>query len=719
MLDFSFVLADPAGREYDVTERVVLEGLSKISLSVERNLHEFRAGDLTVSLDDGDGFVSGLFAGVEPSDRWSLRVHRDGAMRFSGTVVPIDSVHFDLKEKVAEITALDLSKTYEEIDATPVRRSVLDYLTTGTNSAGATTLTLASTAGLYNGDELRLASTAATEDVTILFVASATSVTLTAALGNTYAAGTPATLTTPFYRFQTPEFLIGKLLDEAAPPGRVVRLTSSGGSLSVSDVSTNLLPNVSTMPAYVCSRSAQATAAQPTSARRFEQATADADWIDAGVWSSGYEDWSPFFASHESEPGYLLHEVAESTKDRYSWKYGATTYRYVPLITILVNERFEISTASTTDGATWSGSTTFAVVESAIAPLVFSYIAVEYDRARDRVYYSWKKSDGTGQFGYYNSAGGGKTVLASYGLDLLRYSRERDVVVGQKDATTIEIWQGDLRIAVRTLALGNQPRTIVPPESMGIRTLRWIGTAAYFLDYQGLVPQLHFSDDDFATERIVPLAAEPATPRSAMFSRCCVVSGTYRVFVYGPNSTVLYFVAAPYFAGVISYADFEDMAVSNALDELAVVANGVFSVDLYGVAYFVSRDLDSGMPQVDVGDLVLERTEDPLWLETYDFVQVSGPNGVVGVSGVRTSISRNLEVTSQLATSVPVATSIAVYLHVFFSKRRRVDKVSLDDVGVDYRLLDPIRLDGVDWIVYASERDLGAYEIGLDLLERV
>jgi hypothetical protein len=45
--------------------------------------------------------------------------------------------------------------------------------------------------------------------------------------------------------------------------------------------------------------------------------------------------------------------------------------------------------------------------------------------------------------------------------------------------------------------------------------------------------------------------------------------------------------------------------------------------------------------------------------------------------------------------------------------------VTLDDDGTIYRLLDPVLLDGVEWLVYAFDRDLAGYELSMELVEKV
>ena len=216
-LDYEIILQAPDGTRYDVTERAVLGGLGTISSAIERNLHEFRASDLNLQLDDADGFVSGLFDMLTKTDRWRVYVSRDGLRRFSGIVLPIDNIKIDKREFLVDLSAMDLSKALEDIDASTVARTVTAYALNATATAGATTLTLVSTANLYNGDQLQLTEGFNQETVDVGSIASTTSVVLKATIAATYTTAAAVKLLTPFYRFQTAPFLSGRFWTRRDP----------------------------------------------------------------------------------------------------------------------------------------------------------------------------------------------------------------------------------------------------------------------------------------------------------------------------------------------------------------------------------------------------------------------------------------------------------------------------------------------------------------------
>ena len=711
---YRITLTSPDSVEYDITDRVSLDGLSRLTLAVERNLHAFRAGDLSLTLDDGDGFFSGLFDGIDTSDRWRLRAERDGVLHFSGTIVPIDSIHFDRKEHLVEVTAMDLSKALEDIPADTVSRSVSLALT-ATASAGTNTLTLASTASLYAGDEIHLSASGFNpETVEIALVLSATQVQLTQNLANTFGTAAILSLATPFHRHKTPEWLINSLLDEAGSviAGRVLRLDGPTGRVPIfSDQSTNRLDQT-TVPTSLLQKDGNEFAG--FAATSFEQAGPADDWTSVAT-PRNWIDWTPYRTQAQGEPA--THANSPSgDPDLYGVDFtpGALVAYFVTCLggTPRLLHLYKYTSA---DGLTWTGPTLHALLKT--LGVGFSWVgwAGDYDSTRNRYYYAGKGDDGTLEYGYYDIAAAAKTVLsAAEYVTAIRYSAEADAVLAfNLTSWKVEQWRDAAKI--------QESPAFSHSGAPTIKQARYLNGAWIMPGYALAVPTVFFSDDGMVSFIQIPLS-EAITVSAGSGLKATIVDGQSRIACtampgQGDQQTKFY-VGSPAFSGVVPYADFEGQSVANALDDLAILLNGVFFVDVQGVAYFVLRDLDSGSPVATLDDLVLEREEDPIWVETYDYVAVSVGNGEAG-AGVKTSTSRNLEVDIQLAVSLGVGTAAAFYLLSFYEKRRRVARVTLEDRGEVYRLLDPVSLDGISWIIYSVERDLGTYEVSAELLEKV
>ena len=718
-LDYLFELVAPDGTRHDVTDRTSLEGLSRLTLVIERNLHDFRAGDLSVTFDDGDGFFTDLFALLEPSDRWKLNVDRDGARHFSGVIPGIDSIRFDKKEFTVEVTALDLSKLLEDISADVVSRDPEIYALGADVAVSATTVTLNSTAGLYNGDTLSLTSDAIEEQITIALVTSGTQVTLTQATSNAFTAvDTAVLLVTRFFRYKTPEYLINALIDAAGDllSGRSIRLAAAPSNLPIfSYVSTNRLGGT-TVPNSWTQKGSNHFARIGSAS--FEQTEPAEDWTSVAP-DRQWVDWTPYRTQAQGEPATFATAPAllSLAMDTFGFDYTVGAFVAYHVSTVIGFPQFvELNKWTSADGTTWSAKTFVATLVDLGAGNVGSARGTEFDPVRNRVYFAWTSNVGLQEFGYWDVAGAAKVSI-----DLteergkgMRYSREFDgLVVYNSTQDAVEVWRDT---EVLLTYSGPFAGAWTPPYT------RYLNGAWYNVAYPQGVPSVLFTRDDFETVSQIKLAGKPTSGTSPR--RITIVDGSIRVAVNanpdaGSAPQARMFIGADIFAGVIPYADFEGQSLIGALDELAILLNAAFFVDAEATAHFVLRVLDSGAEVKDIEDLVTDRVDEPIWLELYDYVEFKLPDGEISRAGQQTSTSRNLSVEIQLVASFSVATAAAEYLLGFFQRRRKHSTVGLDDDGSIYGLLDRVRLDGIEWLVYSVDRDLANYEVGLELIEKV
>ena len=725
-LDYLFELIAPNGTRLDVTDRTALDGISRLTLAIERNLHDFRAGDMSVTFDDGDGYFSNLFALLEPEDRWKLNVDRDGVRHFSGVIPGIDSIRFDRKEFTVEVTALDLSKLLEDVSAEAVSRDPELYYLGADVLAAATTLTLNSTAGLYNGDSLSLTSDATEEEVTIALVTSGTMVTLTQATSNAFTAvDTVVLLTTPFYRYKTPEFLINALLDAAGTmlSGRSIRLSGIPASNMpiFSGVVTNRLGGT-TVPNSWTQKGGNHFARVGSAS--FEQTEPAEDWTPV-VPDRKWIDWTPYRTQAQGEPSMFatLPGVTGGDVDSVGTDYtaGAMVVYHVEHVQVgglLGDHNLELWRWTSADGVTWSAPSSLAILATHPISDIFSSCACEFDPIRNRVYYEWATVPSTGlqEFGYWDLAGATKIVLdmTERRMNGIRYSREYDgLVVYNATEDVVEVWRDTQILHAYS---GSFAGSWTPTYT------RYLNGAWWNVAYPRGIPSVLFTRDDFATVGWIQLAEKPMSGTSQR--RITIVDGSIRVAVWaqpdsGSSPQARLFIGSDAFSGVISYANFEGQSLIGALDELAILLNGAFFVDAEATGHFVLRVLDSGAEPKDIEDLITERVDEPIWLELYDYVEFKLPNEEIATAGQQTSASRNLSVDVQLVASFSVATAAAEYLLGFFQRRRRHSTLSLEDDGTIYGPLDVVRFDGIDWLVYSVDRDLTNYEVGLEVIEKV
>ena len=714
--EFLLELFAPDGTLYDLTDRLDRESLS-VSLAVERNLHAFTAGDLQVTLEDGDGVVSGLFDGITSADTWRVRLSRDGKPFFLGIAVATDGIGTDRKQFTMELMAVDLSKALDDLQAETVARPSTAYALTATAGSGTNLLTMNTTDNLYNGDQLRLSLSLAIEEAEIALVLSATQVQLTENLTSSFTSASVVELLTPFYRFKTPEFLVDALLDSAATviSGRNVNLDGPPSRIPIfADQSTNLLDQVA-VPTSLLQKDGKAFVG--FAATSFEQATPDAAWASVAT-ARNWIDWSPYRLQSEGEPATFADSPA-GNPDEYGVDFTPGS-----LVAYFITSpggnprRLELQTYTSADGVTWAGPTLHVLLQTLGVGVAWVGWTGDYDPTRNRYYYAGRGDDGTLEFGYYDLTGASKVVLsAALHYIALRYSREADAMVAlNATENRLEAWR-DAAIIYQS------PGYAIGIQAFGIKQARYLDGQWIWTGIDAAIPSVFYSKDSLLTVISIPLTSRLPSG-STTGQRASIVNGQFRVAINGMPSTgdakAMYYVGAPFFAGVLPYADFSGMSVSEALDELAILMNGIFSVDREGVARFILRELDSGSASIALDDLVLERSDVPIWLETYDYVEVQTADGASGTAGQKTSISRNLEISTQIPISGGVATAVAHYLYDFFSKRRQAMDVELDDAeGLDLQLLDPVSLDGLDWQIYQVDRELADYRASAILIERV
>jgi hypothetical protein len=726
---------DTPGEVVDVTQYVERGGFGSINRAVERDFQSFKTGDLTLTLNNPAGYFDDLFAYFGTDDTWGLRVFRRGEIQFYGLLIGKGSISFLRKTKSVEVTIYGLTKLLDLTSAELVRRAFPIFTVTTANATNLT-LTMNDTQLLLSGDVLHLTNHVDSEDVTVKQVTSGTVVALESALVHTYAAGLPVEVTTKFRRYKSIDFLVEYLFRAAFIGMAEIRLSNSQFStLAPTPVNLSGLPTFATTnPIYTCpSERNDREYATLLVNGTFYQETPDAAWVNEDATVRAWVDWSPYFLETDSGPSFLPRtpETAEATGEldphACGWDLRGSTQRMYMIQRVPGN----LQVRTSTDGTTWAAAVNVATPTIPLWSTAQNTqdIGCEYDPVRDQVLvWSSRQQAGNEVIQLYDVGGGTWTDLTQgdeggFGYGGFTYCRDLDCFIGLLSNTSsavgpdfdIVAFRGTSRLWRRSfpgvLVQENltTARLIYPTHS-----LRFIKGKLYCIVISDGVPQLVVSPDQFVTYTIRPLGAAGTGVRT-FGAR---VKGAYVTAAYLSTLQRNLLYAAPFYAGVIPYADFEGLSAAEALKKLAVLCNALFWVDDDLQGHFVARDLYDPGSVADIGPRVMDRKDDVLWDEISRFVSVSG-GGFEAVSGDNSFAAEGIDIESSFIPNAAFAQSLADAYAEFYRKARAYVEAPIHDVdGRIYRPLDRVTLGGPErYLVYESDHSLMDDEVQLTLLE--
>lgn len=738
----TFELGAPSAPEpLDVTEHAELDGLSAVNRALERDLLSFKTGDVTVTFDNPDGYFDDLFDPIvfTQTTIWSLRILRRGEVQFWGVLIGKGSVIFNRKDRQCEVTAYGLTKLLDMTSAEPVSR-IFSAMTVTTATAGSSTLVLNTTISLLSGDTIHLTDHVNKEDVTVRQVLSSTNVLLEAALVNNYAAGSDATCTTPFHRYKSIAYLAEALSEMAGVPLSDLRISNSQFNtlaptpVNLSGLATIATTNpVYTLPAEKDSQRFDTHLVNGT----YRQSDPSADWVQDDATIRAWVDFSRYYTQTEAEPTVFLRdpEAAESFggTDFTDPHYAAFDFKPVTKSKYHIRgSDGRISVRTTTDGTTWAARATVNTVPGARwnAASTNNEIGCEIDPGRQQLYI-WSNEGGGGAgsptLEMYDIAGGTFTSIrqaddtAGYCYGGFSWVPELDCVIGLRCATkngpTFEIvaFRNGARLWKRAFpscliqAISGSTNTFWPTH-----TLRMVSGRLYCVVVSDGKAQLVSSGDQFVTYTMKALTDPGMGPR--IFG--ARVNDAYQIACYEGTLQRGLFIAAPFYAGVVEYADFEGLSCAEAQNKLAVLANALFWVDDDLQGHFVARDLFDPGAVTDLEDRLMERSDDLLWDETAQYVAVSG-NGQEATAGDAGFSSEGIDLESAFIPTEAFAQALADAVFAFYSAQRQmVEATVIDPDGRIYRPLDRVTLGGAErYLVYESDHDLASDEVRLTLLE--
>lgn len=739
----TFDLGAPvAGEVLDVTEHVELDGLSAVNRALERDLDSFKTGDVTVTFDNPDGYFTDLFDPVvfTQATIWSLRIFRRGEVQFWGALIGIGSVKLNKKDRQCEVTAYGLSKLLDRTSGELVKRIFLaaGYKLNGVHGPGSTTLTLSSGAADFaRGDVLHLrnAANSNSEDVTVKYVISSTQVRLEAPTVNGYANADPVDITTEFYRYRTIAFLVEQIFNAAGVASSTLVSNSQFGELGPTHIAYDGLGTTAALVSSGAERNGRIYATLAGDGTYYQTiGRPDQAWTKEDATLRPWIDWSRYKKQSETPSSVIRHpDNYGGGIGREEWHCGVDDGVTVPAWKILYRANFdglgqlEIQLNVSTDGGLtfpfgWSNYATYGVYPG------FSVYSCDYDPVRDQVWVTLQSGGGGYDILVYHA--GVWTVVVAGGAaastgTALRYIPDRDYLLASYEDAT-----GHRRfVAYRDKAIlwdrdPGLPRYIRHGSRItGADTIemtwgaRYVNGAVYMTALYDKAGCLISSSDDFVTAWIRKVQPGSSFVGQAMPAR---VNGALYFWFYTSSAAIdrSYWIAAPFWGGVIDYADFEGISCAEALKKLAVLANALFWVDDDLQGHFVARDLYDSGAVTDIEDRLMEETDDLIWDETAQYVKVSG-GGHEATAGDAGFASEGIDLESAFIPCDAFAQALADAVYDFYSARRAmVEATVVDPDGRIYRPLDRVMLGGAErYLVYESDHDLASDEVRLTLLE--
>lgn len=736
----------------DVTDRATLDDFGSINRAVERDFLSFRTGDVTLGLINDDEELDDLFALFGATERWQLRIFRRGRVIFLGILMGQGSISFDRREKMVEITAYGATKVLDETTAETVKRTIPD-MTVTTATAGQAQITLNTTAGLLTGDVLHVTDHVNKEDITVKQVTSATVATLEANLQNTYVATSPVVLTTPFYRYKTPDFLVRELFGAAGVP--IAELKISGSlfrKLAPSPINRSGLDLSAFAYASPCEKDDRTFVTLSTGQRAgpgtYRQDDPDDDWVQDDATAKPWIDWSRYYRQDEAGPSIILRNVT-NVKVGFSGGAGGEDphlcgHDYRPATKVQYHIEGSgaaprtLSNRTTGDGITWTASAAVSNLGGegdSTVEVNQSYGCELYPSAVGKMVYAWWRRVVNGAYRFRLYDGGGGLGPAGTWYDLFQgddagmsyfgavYVPELDAVLCLRAAAwNATIWEIAAFRNLDRLWVRPFPSHLVKQEAAigeGVvhptASLRYVDGSLYCLAISDGALQLIRSDDEFQSYTMRKLV--DGTSKTYAFG--ARVKDQYVIAGYEGTTPRSYLVAAPFYAGVVSYADFEGKSCAEALQDLAILVNATFWVDDDFQGHFVARDqVPAGdVPDLTERDLITEQSEVQIWEETRQHAEVSG-GGSTATSGDPNFAADGLSIASELIPNEAYAQALADQYVEFYSRRRAMLPVGvIDEEDLQLLPMHRVLVDGRRWYVHESDHSPTEDEWSVKLLE--
>jgi len=724
-------LTSPTGLEIDITRRVKLDGLGTITEGAEEEILQLTHGDMTLTLDDRDGFLRGLLADATATDLWELVVLSETGRAhglkwdrlFAGVLDLPWSVSFDPQELETTIQVFSFTKALELRSATGIGRTVIGR--TLSITAATKTATTNSTIDLLRGDRVTarvsVAGVSTQETFTVDRVTSATAFLVKDAAQNTFTAA-DLTLDTYFHREKTAEFLADAVCDAGNVQSRTIGLSSELASFPLAQpIAAHGLGLVAS-PMSLISQAGKvvATYAATDETKRKETTGPTAAWTDGATSNLPQLDWTAYL---DSEPGTIQEAIAGiPDTGLYAPAHDtAHVYRNVAGAASLMH-LFQ-------DAATDLGV-------SSLLTYPLTHASIEVDTTSNRVFYCFKSATAR-EFRYWDGAFNTISTSKSGSLRLLRN------VFGLTYLALVDHVTNDIQIW--------NPR-VTPPAL--VRSLPW-PTTDRILNWTMRtwgVPPLGHADGvlwmSFLFERasetwVAILNAHGAIDTWSLVATYRVAGGVSApgATPYGPKSyqtvTTLadgrevaigyaageWFVLSTRLDGIVPYADFTGLSCAGALKELAVASIAYLDTDRYNVVTLIQRPGFLAASPVQTIEDPLDRTSRPIWEFYRTAVKITGKDPLGAAFTVIQGpddgggSAKTLEISSPLISTAGMALAIALIYRAYLNRAVRQEDIRIDEPEDRVRVLDVVTFDDLKWLVTQVDSNTSDREQSLRLFE--
>lgn len=702
-------LTSPGGEEYDISSRVSLESIGRITYEIEEDLLQITYSDITLTVADPTGEIFALFEGVARGDAWEVIAERETGRDdlaweriFGGLVEVPTGVKRDRSSMTVTLQVFGFAKLLELASAEDIKRTLDE--TTVSGSAGDQTLTF--TAGdttlLEVGDSLQISADGKTETVVVQSITDSTHLETTEDLqyNHTDAA---LTLETPYYRNTSLEWLSGQLFGAAGISDTNIQLPDSISSVPfLSPLNSEGISSLT--PSAIVEKSDKLSVFSIVSGvdKRY-----DADTISSGFGAGTSEairaDWKPY---RQTAPA-TYRDAGDYDDGSRAWDYDGGDYYALGHATGSLTLKKNGTTIATVDSS--SGYT-------------YRHRYVDFFPALGEVWVSfsgsslttWKRriecydTSGTLLREFPDAGGGGIRSIDDDELIAVDSTARPSLTV--LAVGPIVLYNADGPVLTLEARSGVQMWTFKKMGSLGYFAVRFESGKTYVTNWG--------TDGQIVSDNLIS-GTESARAYGAVFDGGGALTPAYVCFGGG-----VWYAFSTEFSGLVPYANFAGQSCSAAARELAKMGGCYLYVDEYKTAHLLGRNcakLNEAEPY-ELPALLEAATDWPLSEWYRRSVQVTGSDEagdeVSVIAGEGGDTANRLEIDLQMPLTSGFASSIAwAYVEYLSGLGRQIDGASPIPADRTVKMLDRVIVEGVTWRVLRVEHDLESGQLSLRLVE--
>lgn len=744
--EFLVTLITPDGAEYDITWRTQ-DGSVVLHESIDYLLTEIAHDDMDLDLDDRDGFLQGLFKGVDAGDVWQVRLQRETGIAgrwetlFVGILDLPESIREQPLKKLISMQAFSQSKLLENASAEAVRRNIAQL----TVDAAGTVVTYVSGGFgvefgfLQPGDSITITNYTTTETRIVSDVVDLTTLHTTVAFPVSFD-NAVMTLDTPYMRNLTVAQLVARLFnaagitDQAIDAGTGPRFSSPVAQpINAGGISPSLLPV--SLAAYGSPQKVRVLLTDGTQCDF-------ANFVDGPTVSTG----GPVYCGGDSWPHAGGVDVGIITRNgKYDngeqcWDYNNVEWYVLqnvsgaPVTPPPPTVR-QLRVRSWANSAGTGFPTHEGIIDGDLSvgfgtnAWLYSYLDHE---AGGKVWCSFKRRLGGPGEGVstYDPATDAVAVVRTDASGQLRFVRGA-MLPGVTGSGVMVFYN----LTSRKLEFYDSASAIIlatidpPPGDVRLWTFRW------YEDLQLACVLVHYNDQTRLYGWNTPDMSQAfdhvvaATQSVVPFLTGLVLDGVTYPFGYAGGN---YFVLANSLVGVIPYADFSELSVQAALKDLALLSGSCVDVSVDRVGRFRQRSDLTANPDARVLGFDRGDQDAPLQLETRPLfadyrpaveVKATGLDGTTfdppPMAGDRAKSAKRLTVTPSLRMTESMGLSMASAVFSYVGQKRAEATGKWDSPDAFLHPLDQVQFRGETYQVVRVDTDVRTNEQTMRLVQIV